>query len=210
MISPIPANSRGLSPALVYAQALQWIWGQSVENTMMPTTTAVCGSHAIATQPEGRLSELRPMLGQIAGSKNHGVVRPEQNWLKCTADNFGAFGAIGIYPPTRTGRRSELKKLRGDVCVTDGDKHAVVQGRVSESGRFVSFWHKAEQEATSRREWKDRRGKKKRNNPGHHGKHWQPSIRGPSGGQKQGASLWHDSCGRGKQKGQNKACTAVA
>ena len=105
---------------------------------------------AVARQPDGRLPK-RLVFGELAGGEDSGWGSPEQNWLICLKDDLRVFGAthgstadqpcvFGIPKLVWT----EAAKVKGRV-----PRHAGVCLQGVE--RFMTSWHKDEEEASPQR-----------------------------------------------------------
>ena len=104
---------------------------------------------AIARQPAGRLPK-RLMDGKLVGGEDPGKGRPEQNWMDCLKDDFQAFGAIdGSTVDNRLTFGVDRAVWTLAAKMDDGAPwhKGVLQG----AEKFMTSWHKEEEEASRRR-----------------------------------------------------------
>ena len=140
-------RERGTYRQLSYAQALKKTGCQSVEATIRQRRLLFAG--AIARQPAGRLPK-RLMDGKLLGGEDPGKGRPEQNWMDCLKDDFQAFGATdGSTVDNRLTFGVDRAVWTLAAKMDDGAPwhKGVLQG----AEKFMTSWHKEEEEASRRR-----------------------------------------------------------
>ena len=140
-------RERGTYRQLSYAQALKKTGCQSVEATIRQRRLLFAG--AMARQPAGRLPK-RLMDGKLVGGEDPGKGRPEQNWMDCLKDDFQAFGATdGSTVDNRLTFGVDRAVWTLAAKMDDGAPwhKGVLQG----AEKFMTSWHKEEEEASRRR-----------------------------------------------------------
>ena len=140
-------RERGTYRQLSYAQALKKTGCQSVEATIRQRRLLFAG--AMARQPAGRLPK-RLMDGKLVGGEDPGKGRPEQNWVDCFKDDFQAFGATdGSTVDNRLTFGVDRAVWTLAAKMDDGAPwhKGVLQG----AEKFMTSWHKEEEEASRRR-----------------------------------------------------------
>ena len=141
-------RERGTYRQLSYAQALNktW-WCQSVEATIRQRRFLFAG--AMARKPAGRLPK-RLMDGKVVGREDPGKARPEQNWMDCLKDGFQAFEATD--GSTVVNRLTCGVDRAGWTLAAKMDDGAPWhKGVLKEAEKFMTSWHKEEEEASQRR-----------------------------------------------------------
>ena len=141
-------RERGTYRQLSYAQALKKTGCQSVEATIRQRRLLFAG--AMARQPAGRLPK-RLMDGKLVGGEAPGKGRPEQNWMDCLKDDFQAFGVTdGSTVDNRLTFGVDRAVWTLAAKMDDGapwHNKGVLQG----AEKFMTSWHKEEEEASRRR-----------------------------------------------------------
>ena len=140
-------RERGTYRQLSYAQALKKTGCQSVEATIRQRRLLFAG--AMARQPAGRLPK-RLIDGKLVEGEDPGKGRPEQNWMDCLKDDFQAFGATdGSTVDNRLtfGVDRAVWTLAAKMDNGAPWHKGVLQG----AEKFMTSWHKKEEEASRRR-----------------------------------------------------------
>ena len=140
-------RERGTYRQLSDAQALKKTGCQSVEAAIRQRRLLFAG--AMARQPAGRLPK-RLMDGKLVGGEDPGKGRPEQNWMDCLKDDFQAFGATdGSTVDNRLTFGVDRAVWTLAAKMDDGAPwhKGVLQG----AEKFMTSWHKEEEEASRRR-----------------------------------------------------------
>ena len=131
-----------------YAQSLKSTGCQSVEATIRQRRLLFAG--AVARQTDGRLPKRLMFAKGLVGGVNPGRGGLEQNWTTCLKEDLKVFGAkhgstddepcvFGIPKPTW----EEAARVKGGTSWYAG----VAKGL----GRYMTSWHKDEEEASRKR-----------------------------------------------------------
>ena len=141
-------HERGTYRQLSYAhQALKKTGCQSAEATIRQRRLLFAG--AMARQPAGRLPK-RLMDGKLVGGGNPGKGRPEQNWMDCLKDDFQAFGAPdGSTVDNRL--TFGVDRVVWTLAAKMDDGAPWHKGVLQGAEKFMTSWHKEEEEASRRR-----------------------------------------------------------
>ena len=133
---------------LSYAKALKRARCQSVEATVRQRRLLFAG--AVARQPDGRLPK-RLMFGEeLVGGEDPGPGQPEANWIGCLKADFKAFGATHGSTADKPGVFGVPKLVWTEAAKVEGGVPwhlGVLQG----AERFMTSWHKDEEEASRKR-----------------------------------------------------------
>ena len=140
-------RERGTYRQLSYAQALKKTGCQSVEVTIRQRRLLCAG--AMARQSAGRLPK-RLMDGKLVGGEDPGKGRPEQNWMDCLKDDFQAFGATdGSTVDNRL--TFGVDRAVWTLAAKMDDGAPWYKGVLQGAEKFMTSWHKEEEEASRRR-----------------------------------------------------------
>ena len=102
----------------------------------------------MARQPAGRLPK-RLMDGKLVGGEDPGKRHPEQNWMDCFKDDFQAFGATdGSTVDNRLAFGFDRAVWTLAAKMDDGAPWH--KGVLKGAEKFVTSWHKEEEEASRR------------------------------------------------------------
>ena len=140
-------REHGTYRQLSYAQALNKTECQSVEVTIRQRRLLFAG--AMARQPAGRLPK-RLMCGKLVGGEDPGKGRPEQNWMDSLEDDFQAFGATdGSTVDNRL--TFGVDRAVWTLVAKMDDGAPWHKGVLKGAEKFMTSWHKEEEQASRRR-----------------------------------------------------------
>ena len=140
-------RERGTYRQLSYAQALKKTGCQSVEATIRQRRLLFAG--VLARQPAGCLPK-RLVDGKLVGGEDPDKGRPEQNWTDRLKDDFQAFGATDC---STVDNRLTLGVDRAvwTLAAKMDDGAPLHKGVLKGAEKFMTAWHKEEEEASRRR-----------------------------------------------------------
>ena len=104
----------------------------------------------MARQPAGRLPK-RLMDGKLVGGKDPGKGRPEQNWMDCLKDDFQEFGATDGSTVDNRLTFGVDRAVWTLAVKMDDEAPWHKQGVLKGAKKFITAWHKEEEEASRRR-----------------------------------------------------------
>ena len=140
-------RERGTYRQLSYAQVLKKTGCQSAEATIRQRQLLFAG--AMARQPAGRLPK-RLMDAKLVGGEDPGKGCPEQNWINCLKGDFQAFGAT--YDATVDNLLTfGVDRAVWTLAAKMYDGVPWHKRVLQEAAKFVTSWHKDEEEASRRR-----------------------------------------------------------
>ena len=141
-------REHGTYRQLSYAQAPKKTGCQSVEATIRQRRLLFAG--AMARQPAGRLPKRLMDRKLVGGGEDPGKGRREQNWLDCLKDDFQAFGAT--YGSTVDKRLTfGVDRAVWTLAARMNNGAPWHKGVFQGAEKFMTSWHKEEEEASRRR-----------------------------------------------------------
>ena len=132
-----------------YAKALKKTWSQSVEATIRQRRLLFAG--ALTRQGDKRLPKRLLFAERLEGGEDPGPGQLAQHWQKRLRDDFKAFGAL--HGSTPTDRRTfGVDRLVWADAARKSEGVPWYTGILLGAERFMTSWHKYEEEASKLRE----------------------------------------------------------